>query len=133
MIGRVHIRSIAHRVPRWLRHLRAQALLESRAVFMGIEEVECPACRGGGWLDLVHWERCPLCMGFRELPRSLAVWFHRQVTGESTRARLQAMAFGRGRAGAPCRGRHGRIADHPHRMADLDAGSYDDFPRDLAS
>ena len=125
MIARVQIRSIARRVPRWLRHLRAQALLEGRAAFLGIREVECPACRGGGWLDLAHWEPCPLCRGFRELPRSLAVWFDRQITGDATRAHLRAMALSRGR--------YGRMADHPHRIADLDGESYDDLPRDLAS
>lgn len=39
-------------------------------------DVPCPACvHSPGWLDSEYLEACPLCCGFRFVPRPVATWF----------------------------------------------------------
>ncbi len=73
------VRSIAARVPADLADLRGRLMLEPLCESLGVEEVSCPACGGSGWLDRRALEHCPLCGGFREVPRVLAEWFRDQL------------------------------------------------------
>jgi len=72
-------RVVAAHMPPYLRSLRARAALSPLCRAMGIEEVECPACGGSGWLNRRALRHCPLCCGFREVPDVVALWFEVQV------------------------------------------------------
>jgi len=73
------IRVVAAHMPPYLRSLRAKAALSPLCRAMGIEEVECPACGGSGWLNRRALRHCPLCCGFREVPDVVALWFEVQM------------------------------------------------------
>jgi hypothetical protein len=79
MSHRDAVRKLARRMPRRLRELRGKLMLESQCAYLGVEEVECPACGGDGWLDRRGLEYCPICCGFREVPDSLADWFRARM------------------------------------------------------
>ena len=70
---------IGARVPWRLRQLRARMLLRAFAAHMGVGEVRCTACSARGTLAGGSWERCPVCMGFQEVPRKLDTWFKQQM------------------------------------------------------
>jgi hypothetical protein len=84
MTRQTAVRNVAARVPAELRSLRAKLMLESLCEALGVEETACPACRGSGWLDRTVLARCPLCVGFREVPERLAVWFGDQMLATSS-------------------------------------------------
>jgi len=69
------VRALSRELPRELKELRAKLMFEPLRESLGVEEVACPACRATGWLHEGRFERCPICCGFREVPRSLADWF----------------------------------------------------------
>lgn len=75
MIRQRAVAGIASGVPAELRALRAKLMLEPLCEALGVEETACPACKGTGWLDVTTLARCPLCLGFREVPVRLADWF----------------------------------------------------------
>ncbi len=108
------VREAACALPKDLRILRLKAMLEPLADSLGVEEVECPACEGSGWLDIGAVEHCPLCCGFQELPRSAADWFRCRL------ARLREGQCGEppdgGGPANPAEERLGRMADHPRRL-----------------
>jgi hypothetical protein len=93
-------RLLAQAVPARMKRLRGRLMLDELTDALGTADAVCPACSGTGWLDAGLMEDCPVCLGFREVPASLADWF---------RDRLKAMLNGR-RAlsvgdGAPVPGR----------------------------
>jgi len=73
------VKAVADRIPANLRELRGKATLSEMCRVMGIEEVECPACGGTGWLDPRYFRHCPVCRGFREVPTALAGWVREQL------------------------------------------------------
>lgn len=114
------VRSIADRIPGYLRDLRGKATLSPMCRVIGVEEVECPACKGSGWLDREVFRHCPVCRGFREVPEALAGWVQEQLraleNGRSKPPRGVLNARGSGRSA----GRLGRAVRVPHRV-DADA------------
>ena len=44
--------------------------------------MECPACRGEGRLSTRTLDRCPVCRGFEQVPRSLSDWFEQELAAE---------------------------------------------------
>lgn len=86
------VRSIAARMPSDLAGLRAKLMLEPLCESLGVEEVPCPACGGGGWLDRAALEHCPLCGGFREVPDALAEWFRAELCRAAEVRRLPVPA-----------------------------------------
>lgn len=121
-------RRIAARAPRALRQLRARLMLEPLCSAMGVKDVTCPACRGGGWLDPAVLEFCPLCRGFGEVPDRLADWFRSRVSESRARRmgrRSGGAAPGLDAAGAlACAARTGRLAGAAYRVH-LPAGHFD--------
>jgi hypothetical protein len=85
-------------VPAELRTLRAKLMLEPLCEALGVEETPCPACKGCGWLDSLALVRCPLCLGFREVPVRLADWFSDRMLAVEARSLLPRGR--RGHAGA---------------------------------
>ncbi|MFO8006306.1 MAG: hypothetical protein R6V05_01065 [Candidatus Brocadiia bacterium] len=75
------VRRLADRMPRDLRRLRGQMMLEPVYESLGVEEVTCPACGGSGWLDRRALDYCPICCGFQEVPDRLADWFRGRAAG----------------------------------------------------
>jgi len=68
--GLMHI--LAGHVPPHLRRQRALLMIERAVRNLGIREDSCPACRGSGWEDPKTLVKCPICLGFKSVPRSLA-------------------------------------------------------------
>lgn len=109
------VRRIGAAVPGPLRGLRARMLLDCYVDRMGIEEVVCPGCEGDGWCPDKRERPCPICLGFREVPVSLADWFQEELT------RLQ-YGLERDRMPEPPDGvRYGRNAEAAHRMSPASA------------
>ena len=73
------VRRIGRRIPGQLRDLRGRMLLSGFAAHAGEGEVPCRACGGRGSLSPTRWRRCPICMGFQEVPRKLDFWFQREA------------------------------------------------------
>ncbi len=120
------LRSICERVPGRLRILQGRLLLDGYAEQMGAEEVKCPACDGTGRLEAHGPERCPICRGFEEVPRSLAEWFDEELS----QALREAPNGTSRRSPAPAlqgRVRYGRCAEVVWRI------SADDIPAGLLS
>ena len=69
------VRRLARRLPRALKDLRGRLMLSQVCETLGAEEAACPACDGSGWLDRQALQTCPLCCGFKEVPRPVAEWF----------------------------------------------------------
>ena len=114
------VRTIAGRIPLRLRALRARLMLEPFSLVLGVEEVECPACAGSGWLERGLLETCPVCCGFREVPQELSSWFR------NGRRQLQNLQdpFAAGHVADPritSSGRNGLLAERTWRAA-LDEG-----------
>ncbi len=78
-MSRRAVLAVARRLPPELKELRAKLMLEPLCESLGVEEVACPACRGTGWLSELRLERCPVCCGFREVPRGLSDWFRNRL------------------------------------------------------
>lgn len=112
----VAILKLVTRVPRWLRALRARMLLDECAERLGVREVECPACGGGGWLNEKRLERCPICCGFRQVPRSLAEWVERELL-KLEMARLMQSLPRCAREPEPEGMRYGRCGEVLHRVS----------------
>jgi len=70
---------IAARIPRPLRALRAQAMLEPMCRCMGIVERTCPACGGTGLLNGRALRHCPICCATALVPESVARFFECQM------------------------------------------------------
>lgn len=49
-------------------------MLESCSRYVGMDDLPCPACGGTGRLGEDVLERCPICMGFQEVPESVAAY-----------------------------------------------------------
>jgi len=79
MTWRQAVYAIAAAIPADLRSLRGRMMLESENEFIGVDEVPCPACDGDGWLSRRRLERCPVCVGFCDVPEGLADWFRAQA------------------------------------------------------
>ncbi|NLW50643.1 MAG: hypothetical protein GXY85_07325 [Candidatus Brocadiaceae bacterium] len=77
---------IAAAVPSDLRVLRAKLMLEPLCEALGVEETACPLCGGSGWVEREALRRCPLCLGFREVPVPLADWFDARLLAGGTPA-----------------------------------------------
>ena len=103
------VRKIAARVPAGLRALRGRALLDEYVGHMGLEEVECPACGGTGFIAERSMEYCPICLGFEEVPGSLAAWFEEELGRE---ADVGAGRFCSRSPAEPAGTRYGRCAEH---------------------
>lgn len=115
------ILELRSRVPRLLRALRARMLLEECAERLGVQEVECPACRGCGWLDERRLELCPICCGFRQVPRGLAEWFECELVMPRHRLRMQSLPRC-AREPEPEGARYGRCAEVVHSVSGSDVG-----------
>jgi len=116
MSPREPVRRIARRMPADLRELRGKLMLEGLCVTLGVQEVACPACRGSGWLDRAALERCPVCLGFLEVPDRLADWFGAQLRAAGA-ASVRPMRQGLLRAvGVPDGERYGRLAELHYRV-----------------
>jgi len=96
------VRRLAANIPFDLRRLRGKLMLEQCCETLGVEEVQCPACRGTGWLDRDELEQCPVCGGFREVPTRLAQWFRAQAFGIEKGVLVSC---------EPARDRYGRAAE----------------------
>ena len=106
---------VAEDLPRRLRRLRGENVLEDRARALGVQEMTCPACGGTGWLDRRTLWRCPLCYCTRAVPRAVGEWFmaemrrRRQGLGE----RDESVP---GRTVNRTEGRCGRAAEEAHAV-----------------
>jgi len=106
---------VAEDLPRRLRRLRGENVLEERARALGVQEMTCPACGGTGWLDRRTLWRCPLCYCTRAVPRAVGEWFmaemrrRRQGLGE----RDEPLAD---RPIDRSSGRRGRMAEETHAV-----------------
>ena len=69
------IRTIAAKMPRYLRQMSARAVFRAFAQHGHWHEVECPACAGKGSFDDNVLKRCPICRGWERVVESLANWF----------------------------------------------------------
>ena len=119
---------VAARVPDELRALRAKLMIEPLCEALGVEETTCPACRGRGWLEERTLLRCPLCLGFSEVPERLADWFRDRMRTRRPRARPRRRQPPGGGALDPAdrrppepgeravSERWGRLAEEPHRL-----------------
>jgi len=101
MTHRRAVQRLSSQMPRWLKALRGRMALDPYVERLGIEEVECPACRGSGWLDRASLERCPACCGFEKVPRSVARWVDERL---GCRARPRPPGAARGDRAASARG-----------------------------
>lgn len=121
MNRRKTILELRARVPRCLRALRARMLLEQWAECLGVQEVECPACSGCGWLDERRLEHCPICCGFREVPRGLAEWFEVEMIMPRHRLRMRLLPAC-AREPEPEGVRYGRSAEFAYSVSGSDLG-----------
>lgn len=72
--GRKTVERVAAALPVDLRRMRATSMLRDYYRTNGMGDRLCPACGGAGRLGEDVFERCPICMGFQEVPESLAIY-----------------------------------------------------------
>ena len=113
MTHRMAIQRISRHIPTWLRALRGRMVLDPYVERMGLEEVECPACGGSGWLDAASLERCPACCGFERVPQSLAQWVAEELRSPR---RNTPRGTGRREGAVPPRG------ENRHNVSSWDVG-----------
>jgi len=75
---------LATHIPNYMVQQRALLLFDEYHAAAGVEETKCPACGGQGHVTPDPLKRCPICKGWGEVPRSLAVWFKAQTAAETS-------------------------------------------------
>lgn len=96
------VRRAARDIPCHLLELRGLMMMDGPVRRLGVSEAACPACGATGYLDRETLEVCPICCGFREVPKGLADWLRAQVVCGPGKTRAYGPHGGRyGRAGIP--------------------------------
>ena len=75
------VRHIGRHMPAEVRKLRAIGCLEGlKPAHPMWRDEPCAACASSpGWLDETCTARCPICGGFCFLPRTVAIWYRREL------------------------------------------------------